>query len=193
MGTDKATLRLNGRPLVEQAIALLHTVFDDVRIVGSRPDLATYAPIVPDVREGCGPLSGIEAALALSIDYAVFVPVDLPLLPAALLHLLVARVACTGALCTIPRFQGAIQPLCAVYHSSLLPAITASLDAGDYKVMRVVERASGALQAWGAVDCFDLEAVLAAGVTATWPAVRHNIFLNCNTPVEFGRIAQQVH
>ena len=193
MGSDKAMLMLHGHPLVEHAVTLLQCVFEDVKIVGSRPDLAAYAPLVPDLREGCGPLSGIEAALHASIDYAVFIPVDLPLLPAAFFRLMISRPLRTGALCTIPQFQGAAQPLCAVYHRRLLPAVSESLQAGDYKVMRVVEQAALALQPTQAIDRFHLEAVLGTEDQAAWPANIHSIFLNCNTPGEFSRLAQQVH
>ena len=192
MGADKATLLLHGTPLVKRAVDLLRTVFQDVRIVGSRPDLALYAPVVPDFRAGCGPLSGIEAALSVTEEYAVFLPVDLPALPADFLRLMAARVARTNAVCTIPQYQGVVQPLCAVYHRSLLPAVTQSLDAGDYKVLRVVEQGARAIQFWGAIDRFDLEAVLTVEDSTVWSARTHDIFLNCNTAAEFSRISRHL-
>ena len=192
MGTDKAMLTLHGRPLVEHAVRLLQTLTDNVSILGSRPDLESYAPIVPDFRQNCGPLSGIEAALSVTPAYALFLPVDLPLLPAVLLHLMLRRVSQTGALATVPRFAGAVQPLCAVYHHSLLPGIRAALNAGDYKVMRVIERTAMSTQPRGALDLFDLETVLAVEDRALWPVRTHDFFLNCNTPGEYAKLAQQV-
>ena len=101
----------------------------------TRPDLSSYAPVVPDLHPGCGPLSGIEAALAATTrPLNLFLPVDLPLLPARFLSWMLRRAEITGALVTVPRANGRPQPLCAVYHRDLLAGVTASLAAGNYKV-----------------------------------------------------------
>ena len=90
-------------------------------------------------------MSGIEAALAASRrPLNVFLPVDMPLLPAQFLLWMLRRAEITGALVTVPRINGWPQPLCAVYHRDLLGPITASLLAGNYKVMSVVTAAARA-------------------------------------------------
>src|SRR6202044_3462453 len=101
------------------------------------------------------PLSGIEAALAATTQpLNLFLPVDMPLLPARFLSWMLLRAEITGALVTVPRINGRPQPLCAVYHRDLLRPITASLLAGNYKVMPVVSAAAGPSQM---VDVFDTE------------------------------------
>jgi molybdopterin-guanine dinucleotide biosynthesis protein A len=197
MGADKALLSFGGRTLLEHALGLLRELGFTPKIVAVRPDLAAYGPIVEDLRSGCGPLSGIEAGLLSSTsDLAVFLPVDLPMLPAALLRLLIERALLTGALATIPRLQGQPQPLVAVYHRALLPTISAALSAGDYKVMRVVQQA--VIAASGAIDLFDLETVLTAEASVRgWPLVRSRALMNCNTPGDLARVVdwdrEQVH
>src|SRR5450631_3928259 len=87
MGRDKALLEWCGIPLIERAVRSLRSVTSTVRIVGDREDLARFAPVVADTFPASGPLGGIHAALAASSrDWNLFLPVDLPLLPAGFLE-----------------------------------------------------------------------------------------------------------
>ena len=147
MGQDKALLPLAGRSLLDIALDKLRSLrlAGAPRIVAARSDLSSHAEVIADLHPGCGPLSGIEAALAASTrPLNVFLPVDLPLLPAHFLLWMLQRAETTGAVMTVPRMNGWPQPLCAVYHRDLLGHITASLRAGDYKVMPVMTAAAGA-------------------------------------------------
>ena len=92
------------------------------RIAAARSDLSSHAEAMADLHPGCGPLSGIEAALAASSQpLNFFLPVDIPLLPAQFLAWMLSRTQITGALMTVPRISGQPQPLCAVYQRNLLP------------------------------------------------------------------------
>src|SRR5215475_7604470 len=103
MGKDKALERYGGRPLIEHAVGLLRAAGLDPHIVGVRPDLVEYAPVIEDLHPGCGPLGGIEAALvSSSSEWNVFLPVDLPFLPVVFLSYLIKRSGITGASATIP-------------------------------------------------------------------------------------------
>lgn len=187
MGRDKALLELEGRPLIEIALEKLPALGFTPRIVGSRPDLAAFAPVIPDIHPDSGPLGGIEAALAASnSEQNLFLPVDLPWLPVDFLRWMIDRVELTNALATIPRLQGRPQPLCAIYSKALLPHAQAALAAGDAKVMRAVERASNATGL--PIDTFDVEPIAAA---QSWQQSRplHKWFENINTPAEFEKAA----
>ena len=107
MGRDKALLLWNGHPLIAHAVDLLRSAGVEPHIAGSRPDLGAFSPIIYDLHPGCGPLSGIEAALArCAEDAALFIPVDLPLLPYEFLREMIERAAITGAVATIPTLLG---------------------------------------------------------------------------------------
>lgn len=189
MGRDKAMLPFRGRPLIALAVEKLDKLRElglpQPRIAGSRPDLSAFAPVVDDVHPGCGPLSGIEAALgATSEPLNLFLPIDVPLVPVALLSWMLLRAEISGAIATFPRVGGVVQPLCAVYHRDLLPHISRSLLSGNYKVTRVLETAFGSEARTPRVDVFDVELLvttypeLAGG--STIPA--HRWFENCNSP-----------
>lgn len=186
MGSDKALLELNGRSLIEHALAKLRALGLSPRIVGSRPDLAGFAPVIADNYPRMGPLSGIEAALAASdAEQNLFLPVDLPRLPVGFLSWMTDRAGCTDALATIPQFQGLPQPLCAVYSRALLPHVKAALAAGDAKVTRAVERASTAMGLQ--IDAFEVESIAAA---QSWPQPipLHLWFQNLNTPKDLKKV-----
>src|ERR1700746_781805 len=109
MGQDKALLQWAGRTLLERALDKLRTLplAAAPRIAGARSDLSSHAGVVADLHPGCGPLSGIEAALAARTrPLNVFLPVDTPLLPAQFLFWRLQRAETTGALMTIPRING---------------------------------------------------------------------------------------
>src|SRR6202522_2767828 len=163
MGQDKALLQVGGRSLVDLALDKLRSIAVAApRIAAARSDLSSYAPVLPDLHPGCGPLSGIEAALAATGQpLNLFLPVDMPLLPPRFLNWMLVRAEITGALVTVPRINGRPQPLCAVYHRDLLGPITASLLAGNYKVMSVVNAAAGQSQS-RTVDVFDTELLASA-------------------------------
>jgi molybdopterin-guanine dinucleotide biosynthesis protein A len=192
MGQDKALLQVAGRSLLELALDKLRALDASAtpRIAGTRPDLSSYASVVPDLHPGCGPLSGIEAALAATAQpLNLFLPVDLPLLPARFLGWMLGRAEITGALVTVPRVNGRPQPLCAVYHRDLLAGVTASLAAGNYKVMPVVTAATKSRAQ--AIDVFDVELL-----ASTCPELHrfsslplYRWFHNCNTPEDMTGVA----
>jgi molybdenum cofactor guanylyltransferase len=177
MGSDKALLEIDGRPLIAHALDLLSAVTPAPRICGSRPDLAPFADVIPDNFPNSGPLGGIEAALSASTtDLNLFLPVDLPNLPIEFLRVLVARAEDSNAVATIPTLAGLPQPLTAIYSRRLLPGLRAALAAGDYKVKTAITTAAAALNA--PVDLFSVEP-LAPNPEGPNP---EQWFRNLNTP-----------
>lgn len=85
MGRDKAMLGWHGRPLIERQLdALRASGVDDVRVSGDRPDYGGIADAQPQLGP-LGGLAGIADAVAVDVDLLV-VPVDMPMLGAALLR-----------------------------------------------------------------------------------------------------------
>jgi molybdopterin-guanine dinucleotide biosynthesis protein A len=131
MGADKATLAFRGRPLVVHALKILTGAGLSVSIAGSRADLRAYAPVVEDAGPGLGPLGGICPALASTVArWAVFLPVDLPLLPAALVRFLLKHARMSGCAITLTSVAGFVQTFPAVLDRAVLPGLEAELEAG---------------------------------------------------------------
>jgi molybdenum cofactor guanylyltransferase len=194
MGRDKALLEMDGVPLIQRALRTLREITGAPRILGNRPDLAGFAPVVSDIYPHSGPLGGIHAGLAASAcEWSVFLPVDVPLLPVGFLRHLVDRVSLTRALATIPIVAGRHQPLVAVYHRSLLPTIVGRLEGGDFGTLRAIVEAARASGQANGIDEFRVEVLVASGqlesIETDLPSYRW--FQNVNTPSELeGRASQ---
>ena len=131
MGTDKALTLLTGIPLIQIAIQTLVAAGVPAKIAGSRSPLAAFAQEIPDTFADAGPLGGIHAALSASpVDWNLFLPVDLPRMPASLLACLLQRAAITGQPISATRLNGRLEPFPVVLHRSVLPLVARCLETG---------------------------------------------------------------
>jgi molybdopterin-guanine dinucleotide biosynthesis protein A len=136
MGEDKALVRFAGKPLVERALGILRAARLEASIAGARtgPALQAFkavAPVVEDAETGRGPLGGICAALASTkARWAVFLPVDLPLIPGTLIEYLLDHARITGRTVTLASVNGFAQSFPAVVDRAVLPVLERELEAG---------------------------------------------------------------
>jgi molybdopterin-guanine dinucleotide biosynthesis protein A len=191
MGRDKALLHFAGRPLIEYALATLRKAGVPAVIAGASPtaesDLAAYAPILRDAQPGLGPLAGICAALeAASARYAVFIPVDLPLLPPTLVKYLLYHARITGRAVTVSSVNGFRQTFPVVLDRSALPALRSELQCGKRGCLSAFEAAAESLGQ--PVAEVAVEMLVQSGQVAHpfgLPPLRW--FLNVNTPQDLQR------
>ena len=181
MGSDKALVSLDGRPLVVHALSHFQQAGLRASIAGGQPALAAFAPTVEDRRPGLGPLSGICAALAsTAARWAVFGPVDLPLLPPSLAVYLLRHARMTQSMVTVPAVNGFAQTFPAVLHRSALPVLERELDAGRRGCFSAFQAA--AASADEQVNVLPVESLVQCGQISHLhglPAV--GWFLNVNT------------
>jgi molybdopterin-guanine dinucleotide biosynthesis protein A len=170
MGTDKALVELGGKPLIAHAVAKLRAICVEAFILGSNQELAAYAPLVPDLHSGCGPLGGIEAALFHSqFDWNLLVPVDVPFLPERFLRAWVDRVVPDRAI-RLAYFHvgGRAQPGVMLIRRDAKSSITAAIERGEYKLLPTLSAAASGSSLH--VECVD--------------AGQEHWFTNVNTPEE---------
>jgi len=134
MGTDKALLDFEGKTFIEHAIEKL-SCFPEVYI--SARDVETYAftgvPVIPDVYQNMGPLSGFISALSdLDANYVCFRSVDSPLVPAGL-HPLIAGL-CEGKDAAVPIYKGHVEPLLVCMSKTMLPTLMRQAENGNFKI-----------------------------------------------------------
>jgi molybdenum cofactor guanylyltransferase len=205
MGQDKALLELAGKPLAQHAVVKLRRVCAEVHLLGNRNELAVYGPLVRDVHEGGGPLSGIETALEHSQhDWNLFMPVDMPFLPTAFLGWWIPMALARekeGARMAILTVDGRPQPALCLLHKDVLPFVKEAMERGGFKLFRVFEEAERELSArqGGRTGIFfnllwseDQEFSVLHGESYPWcrltkeqDAARKLWFANLNTPEEF--------
>jgi molybdenum cofactor guanylyltransferase len=148
MGTDKSLLPLAGKPLIQHAVTKLRRVCAEVHILSANPALAAYAPLVSDIHPGCGPIGGIEAALAHSPhEWNLILPVDVPFLPTALLESWIAAVTAPDQTTRVAMFSvdGRTQPAVCLLHKQIAPSVVAAVALGEFKLLPVLEASAEVL------------------------------------------------
>jgi molybdopterin-guanine dinucleotide biosynthesis protein A len=131
-GVTKAFLRLGAETFIERIIATLRPFFDSIIIAADEPGPYAHLgeKVVVDEGAGRGPLAGLHAGLKASDSESCFVTTaDAPLLKPALVAWLIDHAASCDAL--VPSWERGIEPLCAVYARSCLPAIEKVLAPGS--------------------------------------------------------------
>lgn len=189
MGQDKALTRLAGVPLVKHACNLVRSAGLEPRIAGARSDLSSFAPTLPDdpTRTGLGPLAGICSALTnTSAPLALFLPVDMPLLPTSLIFYLLHHATVTESAVTVVSVAGFIQTFPAVIHTPALPSLQSSLGSQDRNCLHAFRAAADLLSRPFTV--LPVELLLQAGQVSSPQAVPPGLwFLNINTPQDLRR------
>jgi molybdenum cofactor guanylyltransferase len=177
MGHDKRAAALGDRPLLQIAVDLVASVSDDVVVScrrGNRPDMVILTgrsvELAFDERDG-GPLAGMEAALAAARhELVVVVPVDMPGLTAPMLITLVeaaqGRPTAQGAVFVV---ESALLPFPGAYRRSILPIVSAQLDASALRVHDLL----------GRLDLVRVPPLLGMDVGRS--------FLNVNVPADLAR------
>lgn len=136
-GIAKGLIQIEGQSLMERLIGQLHASWvRDCVIIANNPSpyLNLQLPIVPDLRQGVGPLAGIESGLSRFAQQShgvLFLPCDLPGITTAEINTL------------IKAFRNAPQPvvfaqtgdsdkdwhpLCAVVHVDVLSTLSSAID-----------------------------------------------------------------
>lgn len=186
MGADKALMEFEGLPLIEHAINLLQRAGLAVSVAcGTRKHLENRAHTVNDLGSSEGPLGGVCGALEVTrVTWTIFIPVDLPLLPAALLARLLTIAQVTGDPVVVPSVNGFPQRFPAVVHLDALPALRSELLAGHRGCFAAYGRACSSLGK--SIRVIATELLVQTG------QVRHprglpaaSWFLNVNSPSDF--------
>ena len=151
MGSDKAMLTLAGKPLIAHAVTKLSRICGSVHVLSANPRLAPYGPLVPDLHPDCGPIGGIEAALAHSQhDWNFILPVDIPFLPTAFLDRWARETiaaAPDGLRISLFTISGVPQPTLLMLHREASPHIAQAVARGDFKLFPALEAAGRELAA----------------------------------------------
>ncbi len=184
MGTDKRRLRLwgaEGPTLLEHTVQVVGQVCNEVIVVlndaSDWPDLPGHH--VPDQYPDGGALGGIYTGLAAANhQYALVVAADMPRLNLALLRAMLSLPRDYDAL--LPRSEAGsarnrlnVEPLHAIYCRTCLPAIGATLAAGERKIAAFFPQVRVAYLEPAFIARYD-----AAG----------DSFRNVNTPEELARL-----
>jgi molybdopterin-guanine dinucleotide biosynthesis protein A len=171
MGREKALLPWGETDLLGHTLRRLGRTCAETAVLGPSRFEGRGVPVHPDIVIDAGPLGGILTGLAvLEAELALFLAVDLPLIPVPLLQHLVFLAQDHDAV--VPFSPTGPEPLCAVYSRACAEPVRARIDHGEYKMTSF----------WPDVRVRRVEPaeVSVFGDPAT-------IFLNVNSPDDFER------
>jgi molybdopterin-guanine dinucleotide biosynthesis protein A len=146
-GRDKSALLVDGQTILLRQIAVLSDVAPDLTrdlmLVGgaARAGVPDSVRQVPDLVPGCGPLSGVHAALSAARSSVVIIlACDMPFVSAPLLRHLLSLTRDAGERATagpdvvVPQTERGYHPLCAVYTHACLEPAARLLAGGRFKL-----------------------------------------------------------
>jgi molybdopterin-guanine dinucleotide biosynthesis protein A len=163
MGRDKALLPWGNSTLVELIAGRVLQAAGSVTLIGPPDRYRSLGfPALADLVPEFGPLGGIYTALsATAAGWNLVVACDMPSVTAELLEELLAAAERSGSDALVPVTpDGEIAPLCAVYHSRLLPAVESAI---HHKLLKMHD-------------------FISAIGAARWPVSDSSLFRNINTP-----------
>jgi molybdopterin-guanine dinucleotide biosynthesis protein A len=139
MGTDKGLVLLNEKPLYSYALSVLEHCCSEILIAGSSGKLYnTSYQVVMDVYAEQGPAAGIHAALqAATNQICIVLSVDLPFVDPILLNHMLNNLGDSMAVAPV-HADGKVEPLCAVYHKSCIPAFEKALTLDHNKILDIL-------------------------------------------------------
>jgi len=124
MGEDKAFIRIEGTPIIEQILLLFQELFEEVIIITSQKDHYQYLDVnvYEDLIPNLGALGGLYTGIARSsFPYSFVVACDMPFLNRAVIEYLTERTGDFDVI--IPKTEDGLQPLHALYSKGCLKAI----------------------------------------------------------------------
>jgi molybdopterin-guanine dinucleotide biosynthesis protein A len=143
-GVDKLASRLGGQTLLAHTCRRLAPLFEDLIVVrAAGPDLpldcGRAVTQIPDARPDAGPLAGLAAGLEASrTEWAFLAGADMPFVAPELVRLLWAR-ATDDVDAVLPSGPRGLEPLCAFYRISTLPAVAAAVGSGKRRVVSFLD------------------------------------------------------
>ena len=171
MGSPKALLPFDGEPLIVHIVRRLESLFSEIVVVAAPGQQLPSMPVdvVHDEVAFQGPVGGIYYGLRASTKEFAFVTscdsafASMPLIG----HLLAFRADYDVV---VPRWEGRLQPMLAVYRKTVVPVLEKQLAAGELRPVQLFEKVRTRIVNEDEVRHFDPEGTS---------------FFNMNTPGDY--------
>ena len=141
MGRAKAALAYGAGTLLEHQTSRLADVFSDVyAVLKETPEFAVGpARVLLDRSQEHAAIHGLVRVLEDVEDRVFVLAVDLPVLPADAMRAVAARSLGSAAPAVLPRADGRLQPLAAVWRRAVLPAARERIARGELSLQGLAE------------------------------------------------------
>jgi molybdopterin-guanine dinucleotide biosynthesis protein A len=157
MGVPKAALPYGRTTLLAHQAERLSKIFEDVFIVAKEAPGIDAGPsrLLLDTSAVRAPIHGLVRALEEVADRVFVLAVDLPVVTAEVLRAIAQRGLASHAPAVLPWADGRLQPLAAVWRSSVLPAARRRIARGDLSLHGLAEDVGAEIfpeETWRAID-----------------------------------------
>lgn len=140
MGKNKALLEVGGLTMIERVAGVMSGVCSEIIIAGENSCSFEHLgyPMVPDIRPGYGPLSGIHAGLTAANNHFSFViACDIPFPSEKLMKMIISE---KDGYDVVMLKQGEyLEPLFSLYSKAFIEAAEKSFGNGVYKVTAAIQ------------------------------------------------------
>lgn len=135
---NKALLLYKEKTFIENIINAGNAFSEKVIIANKKEEYRAFnLSIYNDIYLDKGPLGGIHSALVNSKnDKVLCIACDMPLISSDILNVIGSINDNYEVL--VPKINGRLQPMCAVYSKSLIPKIEKALLSGEYKLQKFI-------------------------------------------------------
>jgi molybdopterin-guanine dinucleotide biosynthesis protein A len=144
LGRQKALEKIGEKGLIENTVDILVSFSQEVLVVTSKEQLASIASVnlkarlVVDIYPGKAALGGIYTGLAnANTQYGLVVACDMPFLNSALLRYIVEMAP--GYDVVLPRVNGKVELLHAVYSKDCLDKVKKMLDENTLQILKLLD------------------------------------------------------
>ena len=170
MGTDKGFVRLLNKPLIQYAIDILKPLCRHLIISSNNPDYEQFGlPVIEDLVEDAGPMSGIFSGLSFSSTRKNLVlSCDMPLVNKGLLEALLND---ESGIMAVPEHDSLLEPLCACYPKESKDLLEDYLNSARFKLMDLIKE----------------NPVSKIHIHPGLPFYSDNLFININRPEDLQR------
>jgi molybdopterin-guanine dinucleotide biosynthesis protein A len=135
MGSNKALLRYGSSTFIEQQIAILKNIFDEILISADNANEyeRLHLPIVQDIMPDMGPLSGICSGLMRAASFHSFVVAcDMPFINEKLILYLREQINSYDVV--VPQTSLGLEPMHAFYSKNCIEPICRCIEKGRLKI-----------------------------------------------------------
>ncbi len=140
MGENKALIVHNGQRLIDKAIQTIKPLCNELIISSNEHIPSLNYSIISDQHKSIGPMGGLHACLSQSkTDFNLLIPCDVPSITTAVYEKLLEKVQDYDVVLARHKADK-VEPLIAIYKTSVLAVIKEQIILKDYKMMHLLKR-----------------------------------------------------
>lgn len=137
-GFDKSFLKNGKSTFIEHILCVFRELFKEIIIITNQPksyNNFAEAVISEDLIKDIGPLGGIYTALKTTTQPAIFVvSCDMPYVHPSMINMLTKEYEISQPDILMPRIDGNIEPLHAIYSIKIIPYIETLIDGSKFAI-----------------------------------------------------------